>query len=261
MSPHTLPSPTRFPGLPDRLLEQYLCGELPTPEAQRVERAAGESPQLAAYLEQRRREQAAFAAQRPFGALAARLPAAAPRPVRSWLRRFALPALLTPALSAAALLLVLRPAERAAPGDVRVRGGVKAGLVVKRGQSVFAHAPGVALRPGDQVRLQVEDARGGHLAVLLLSDRGAVQGLYGLADAGGALRMAPGALTLPDSLVLDASPEREALYVVLAERALPEAELLGWLREAARGATFPPQPPAPGGARYAVLELPKEVSP
>lgn len=260
MSPSLPPTPQRFSGLPDRLLEQYLCGELPADEARRIEASAAQSPALARYLAERRREREAFAARRKFSPIAARVQAAPP-PLRRWLWPAAL---LAPALAAAALLLLVRPRTGEpgpAPEEVRVRGGVKAGLVVKRGEAVFAHAPGVTLRPGDQVRLQVEDARGGHVQVLLLSDRGQVQGLYGLEGAGGALRMAPGTLTLPDSLVLDASPEREALYVLLSDAALPEARLLGWLREAARGSRFPPQPPAPAGARYVVLELPKEVSP
>jgi hypothetical protein len=259
MSPLATPSPhVRFPGLPDQLLERYLCGELPAAEAARVEAAAERLPELAQHLAERRRDKAAFAAVRPFGPVAARIEAArAP----SRLRRLWPAALLAPALATALLLLLLRP-DAALTGDtLRVRGGVKAGLVVKRGAAVFPQEPGVALRPGDQVRVQVEDPRGGHLWVLALGDRGALHRLYGFTEVGGPLRMAPGALTLPGSLVLDASPEREALYVLLSDAPLAEADVTRWLQDAARGSTFPPRPPAPAGTRYAVLELAKEVQP
>lgn len=255
MSP--LASPSRFPELPDLLLERYLCGELPEAEAARVEAAASAQPALAAHLAERRQQKAAFAARRPFGPVAARIEAARPP---SRLRRLWPAALLAPVL-ATALVLLWVPGSGEAPDVLRVRGGVKARLVVKRGAAVFPQAPGVALRPGDQVRLQVEDPRGGRLWVLSLSDRGALHRLYGFREVGGPLQMAPGELTLPDSLVLDGSPEREALYVLVADAPHAEADVARWVQEAARGATFPPQPAAPAGVRYAVLELSKEVQP
>jgi hypothetical protein len=97
--------------------------------------------------------------------------------------------------------------------------------------------------------------------VLGLTERGAVTPLQGFAATGGALRLAPGKQMLAGSMELDAAPEREALYVLLASHALGDEEAHEWLRQAAQGATFPPHPAAPGASRYTVVELPKEVAP
>jgi hypothetical protein len=301
------PSVPRFPGIPDLMIERYLCGELSPEEALRVEEAARASPTLAAHLERRRAEQRAFATARPFDPVGARIEAQrsdeggratdAPRgllgaihcaaatlglvgsrrqatdshapdagtrthPARGLLAdlRWAIPALGLCAL--VAVIAVREPAPTGEVDTVRVRGGLTARVLVKRGEAVFEQVPGVVLRPGDRIRLEVEDAVGGAVYVVALSDRGRVTPLHGFPETGGAVTMAPGRLVLPGSLELDAAPEREALVVVLAPEAVrapaPE-QVLRWAAEATRGAEFPPRPAPLAGTRYALRELVKEL--
>jgi hypothetical protein len=253
MSPSPIP---RFPGLPDRLLEQYLCGELPAPEAARVEAAAQTQPELARYLDTRRREREAFLQRRPFSLVRGQLK---PPPRRlSFLPRWGAVAL-APALALGLVLLLPWRSEHG--NEVRVRGGVTARLVVKRQSAFFELSPGVVLRPGDRLRIEVDDVEGGHLYVLGLSERGVVTPLHGFESTGGALRLEPGRQVLPGSMELDAAPEREALYLLLAPRPLEEEAVRRWLREATRDASFPPHPAAPGDSRFSVVELPKEAAP
>lgn len=260
MSSPTVP---RFPGVPDLLIERYLCGELSPDEALRVEEAARASPALAAQLQSRRAEQRAFAAVRPFGPVRARLET--PRPSthgRGWGVHWALPALGLCALLALVTVLRELPTGGGVEDRIGVRGGLTARVLVKRGEAVFEQVPGVVLRPGDRVRLEVEDAEGGTVYVVALSDRGRATPLHGFAGTGGAVSMESGRMVLPGSLELDASPEREALVVVLAPRAgsapSPEA-VLRWVEEAARGTDFPPRPAPLAGTRYSLRELPKEL--
>ncbi|WP_426754394.1 hypothetical protein [Myxococcus sp. Y35] len=257
MSPPALP---RFPGVPDLMIERYLCGELSPEEARRVEDAARESPALAAHLRTRRAEQAAFTATRPFGPLRARM---APRREGEgrWrsLIRWVQPAL---ALCALIALLVIPWRSQTNEGErVRVRGGLTARLLVKRGEAVFEQAAGVVLRPGDRVRVEVEDVEGGLLYVLALSDHGSLTPLHGFPQTGGAVKMKPGRLVLPGSLELDAAPEREALVMVLTPDAAdaPSSEtVLHWMERATEGTDFPPRPEPLPSMRYIVRELHKE---
>ncbi|MFP2925295.1 hypothetical protein ACLESO_08770 [Pyxidicoccus sp. 3LG] len=329
------PSLPRFPGVPDLLIERYLCGELSSEEALRVEEAARASPELAAHLERRRAEQQAFAAVRPFAPVGARIETqqsrkreqaadargqvgdtlhraattlglagaghqAAEAGARGWVAgvihraatvlglagsrrqgadshsqdagtrnpaarglmadlRWALPALGLCAL--VAVIAVREPSSTNGDDTVRVRGGLTARVLVKRGEAVFEQRPGVVLRPGDRVRVEVEDVEGGTLYVVGLSDRGRATPLHGFEQTGGAVQMEPGRLLLPGSLELDAAPEREALVVVLAAKAkdapAPEA-VLQWVRESTRDTDFPPHPAPLPGTRYSLRELPKE---
>ncbi|AGC43720.1 hypothetical protein MYSTI_02404 [Myxococcus stipitatus DSM 14675] len=255
MNPTSIP---RFPGVPDLLLERYLCDELSAEEALRVEEAARVSPELSAHLRERRAEKAAFALVRPFGPVRERL--APPRQSR-WrgLWRWSLPVLVLGVGLTAVVprLIALEEVER-----VRVRGGLTARVLVKRGDVVFEQGPGVVLRPGDRVRVEVEDVAGGALYVLALSERGRVTPLQGFEITGGALSMAPGRWVLPGSLELDAAPEQEALVVVLASDSqdAPSPEVVQrWLEHAAREPDFPPSPMPLPGTRHAVRVLPKEL--
>ncbi|WIG92698.1 hypothetical protein [Myxococcus sp. SDU36] len=254
------PSHPRFPCVPDLLIERYLCGELSAEDAHRVEDAAQASPELAAHLRDRQAARSAFAATHPFSTIRTRL---APRPAGAlrwqWAYRWALPAF------AVCALMVLEVQRWKPPTDegeqVRVRGGLTARLLVKRGEAVFEQAPGVVLRPGDRVRVEVEDVEGGWLYVLALSDHGRLTPLHGFPQTGGTVRMAPGRLVLPGSLELDAAPEREALVMVLTPTTAdaPSAEaVLDWLERAAEGMDFPPRPAPLPSTRYIVRELPKE---
>lgn len=258
MSPASVP---QFEGVPDLLIERYLCGELPPDQALRVEEAARASPALALHLESRRASQRAFAAVRPFGPVRARLQAKQDG-TRWWIGvRWVLPAL---GLCAVLALVAVRSLPSGADGNdrVRVRGGLTARVLVKRGEAVFEQGPGVVLRPGDRVRVEVEDVEGGTLYVVALSDRGRTTPLHGFTQTGGTVGMEPGRMVLPGSLELDAAPEREALVVVLASRedGAPSAEaVLRWVEETARGSEFPPHPAPLAGTRYAVRALPKEL--
>ncbi|MFY1824873.1 hypothetical protein ACN47A_03090, partial [Myxococcus fulvus] len=177
MNPTSIP---RFPGVPDLLLERYLCDELSEEEARHVEEAARGSPALAAHLRERQAEKAAFALVRPFGPMRARLEA--PRPSR-WrgLWRWS-PSLLVLGIALAVVLPRLVTSEAAE--KVRVRGGLTARVLVKRGDAVFEQGPGVVLRPGDRVRVEVEDVDGGALYVLALSEHGRVTPLQGFEGTG-----------------------------------------------------------------------------
>ncbi|AKF86070.1 hypothetical protein MFUL124B02_21175 [Myxococcus fulvus 124B02] len=244
----------RFPGVPDLLLERYLCGELSREEARHVEEAARVSPALAAHLRERQAEKAAFSVARPFGPVRARL--APPRPsLWHWSR----PVLVLGVVLAAVLPRLVTPE---AVEKVRVRGGLTARVLVKRGDAVFEQGPGVVLRPGDRVRVEVEDVNGGALYVLALSEHGRVTPLQGFEATGGALSMGPGRWVLPGSLELDAAPEQEALVVVLASdpRSAPSPEAVQrWLEHAAREPAFPPSPTPLPGTRHTVHVLPKEL--
>ncbi|MCP3061488.1 hypothetical protein LXT21_22135 [Myxococcus sp. K38C18041901] len=255
MNPTSIP---RFPGVPDLLLERYLCDELTAEEARHVEEAARASPALAAHLRERQAEKAAFALVRPFGPMRARLEA--PRPSRwsgPW--RWS-PSLLV--LGIALAVMLPRLVTREEVEKVRVRGGLTARVLVKRGDAVFEQGPGVVLRPGDRVRVEVEDVDGGALYVLALSEHGRVTPLQGFETTGGALSMGPGRWVLPGSLELDAAPEQEVLVVVLASdvRDAPSPEAVQrWLEDSAREVDFPPSPTPLPGTRHAVRVLTKEL--
>ncbi|NVJ27064.1 MULTISPECIES: hypothetical protein [Myxococcus] len=255
MSTSSIP---HFPGVPDLLLERYLCDELSAEEARHVEEAAHASPALAAHLRERRAEKAAFALVRPFGPMRARLEA--PRPSR-WrvLWRWSQPVLVLGVVLAAVLprILSLEEVEK-----VRVRGGLTARVLVKRGDVVFEQGPGAVLRAGDRVRVEVEDVDGGALYLLALSEHGRVTPLQGFPATGGPLSMVAGRWVLPGSLELDAAPEQEALVVVLVSDAWnapsPEA-VQRWLEQSTREAGFPPSLTSLPGTRHAVRALPKEL--
>ncbi|AKQ68275.1 hypothetical protein A176_005187 [Myxococcus hansupus] len=255
MSPSSIP---RFPGVPDLLLERYLCDDLSAEEAERVEEAVRVSPALAAYLRERRAEKAAFTLVRPFGPLRARLETPPPSRWRG-LWRWSQPVLLLGVVLAVVLprFITFETVE-----TVRVRGGLTARVLVKRGEVVFEQGPGVVLRSGDRVRVEVEDAKGGVLYVLALSERGRVTPLQGFPSTGGALTLGPGRWVLPGSLELDDAPEQEALVMVLADDAgeapSPEA-IQRWLEQAAREGDFPPTLTPLPGTRHALRALPKEL--
>ena len=71
-----------FQAVPNRLLERYLCNELPPAAAAEVERAIAGDPELQAHVRERRAEQAAFKQLRPFAVILAQAPARPAR--RSW---------------------------------------------------------------------------------------------------------------------------------------------------------------------------------
>ncbi|MCP3060196.1 hypothetical protein LXT21_15540 [Myxococcus sp. K38C18041901] len=256
MSPSSLP---RFPGVPDLLIERYLCGEVTPEEAGSVEQAAHEMPLLAAYLEERRAAQSAFVRRRPFSNIEARLQETRPTPAWAGVERWVQPVLALCALLALGLPL-LRPAPDVEE-RIRVRGGLTTRLHVKRGDVVFEQAQDGALRAGDRVRLEVEDPVGGALYVLAVDGAGRVTPLHGFPETGGELRLEPGRILLPGSLELDTGSEREALVFVLTSstREAPSPTAVRrWLEQGARTAGFPPTLEPLPALRHAVRELPRE---
>lgn len=231
-------------------LDQWLAGELPPEPAARVDAhvssCASCQQERATRLDTRRQ----FAQQAPdFAALA--------RSARSGRRRW-LPAALTLAAAAAALLLVTRPTWRAEslaehPGGTRAKGsGASFGWVVRRGERVFAPAPEEPLRPGDALRFTVSTHEPVFVAILGLDAQGQLNVYHPDAERLSALE--PGAeQPLPAAFVLDAAPGDERLYGVFCRSALPVAAL----RDAV--ARAPDAPVVPDGCRVVRQILHKEA--
>jgi len=243
-------------GLSDRLLERFLTNDLPAEEQRCVQTVIDASPELTAYVAERRQDQAAFASTHPFSPIRARLEAQtapAERRAFAWLR---------PVLAAGALVIavtigvaLLRP-ERA---TIRVRGGVSATLVVKRQARVFEAVAGVPLKPGDQLRVRVDDPEGGLLYLLGLDEHGAVTWYVGGNGPIAAVRADAGTTTLPGSLTLDDSAMQEALILVLAKEPLTAAALKDWLKAAPPAPSFPPQLAPLAGARTLMIPISKDL--
>ena len=245
-------------GLSDRMLERFLCDDLSDEEKARVQRIVDTSPELTAYLAERRQDKAAFAATHPFAPIRAKLDA----PVRRSLFSARWGLWLVPSAALAGLIAIIAVGStlfRTEEPHIQVRGGMKAELVVKRADAVLAYGPAMALVAGDALRLNIEDPVGGWLWVLGLDEKGAVGVYYGAAQNGGPLFVRPGTFLTPDSLIVDDSRTREALYVVLGDRQLPEATLTVWLAAASSSESFPPHPQPLAGTRYAVLPLLKDA--
>jgi hypothetical protein len=196
-------------------LERHVAGDLEPTLAAEVEAGAQRDPRLAAWLEERRANADAFLVDPRRRSFAALVADAESSPARQWLRlrlRLILPGALLATAAAAALLVALDEPDRSA--RVRARGGVNVEAAVLRAGHSEVVTSGAVLRPGDRLRLSVDDARGGYLAVLLQEESGATSVVYGVAELG---RIAAGRHVLPDSLELDARLGRERLFVLLAD--------------------------------------------
>lgn len=196
-------------------VERYLAGEAPAEVRAAVEEMAAEDPAFASWLEERKRERQAFRLdprRRSFASLAAE---AEKRPRRprwaSLLWMGSAGAAL--AATAAVTLFLVGPKNRP---DIAVRGGVSVQAAVLRGGQAEVLRPGSALRPGDRIRLRIDDPHGGYVAVLLQERSCATEVVYAPDEVGA---LAPGSHTLPGSLELDEQLGEERLYVILsAER-------------------------------------------
>ena len=213
------PAWRRFPGISERTLMRYLCGELAPDELREVEQAAACCAELAEYLSLRKREREQFYEQHPFSLVRARIARSPAPPSARWRGWWAM-LVPTAVVAAAAALIALRP-SLFRPSEVVARGGFKATLFVKRSERVFEYSESTPVRPKDRLRVRIEDPHGGYVWVFGLSARGEVASYYG--DSSG-YRLGPGIALLPDSLEVDNSPTPEALYVVLSNPGRPS----GW---------------------------------
>jgi hypothetical protein len=191
-------------------LEEYLAGELDAERARSIEAAAENDPELASWLETRKKEQREFLfdpRRKSFAALvAAAQVKERPRPWR-WL----IP--LSATASVAAVLLVFMATIDPRP-VLRQKGSLSVRAAVLDGQASTILLGNRRLHPGDRLRLTVDDPQGGYLTVLLQEAGGKVDVLYAPAELG---RLAPGSHLLPDSLELDRALGRERLYVIMSE--------------------------------------------
>lgn len=218
--------PRRFEPLSDFELEAYVCGELSGAALERVERELATNAELRQYLELRQRTREEFVAKHPL-----QLPAAdsgvPPRPKTNSRRGVVAAWALGSALAAAGVLAVVVPhpsrdSEVSIARDtVRVKGEVfRADLYVKRGEQVWKHRPELGLRPGDQLRLQVESSHASYLTLLGRDAHRQIHTYY----AG--LRTQAGVYTVPDSLMLDSQEGDEQWLLVLSEQPLSADSLV-----------------------------------
>ena len=142
--------------------------------------------------------------------------------------------------------------------EVRVRGGLKVTLIVKRNERVFEYDQKVVLRPGDRIRIQVEDHQGGFLWVLGWNDRREVTFYYGQNPKGTLFSILPGSTLLPESLELDASQYQEAIVVVLSKQKYTPTQLVEWLQPIPWEESLPPSIEALPQTRIAVIPIRKE---
>ena len=227
--------------LPSRAtLEAYLVGDLAPAEIDAVERAMAADPSLEAWVSRRRTEQAAFAYEprrRPFAALVAE--AEGPASMRAkqgpglrWLWATAVAA-------SAASVVALTPALDDRGHDVvgpsiqstRIRAKGHAPQMTESTQLTVRAAlrsaagtrpmsSGDSVRPGDRLRLMVEDGEGGYATVLLEEESGDVSVLYHPEELG---RLEAGTHALPGSLEFDQKLGRERIYVIVSA-SVPDVE-------------------------------------
>lgn len=233
-----------FAPVRDIEIEAYLCGELDGSSRKALEAELERSDALSAYVAERQRARGRFLENHPFSL---QLPAAAPQRRDGsviWgglLAAVAVLSLIVPAKP------VRAPVETAWPeasrDTVRVKGdALSAELFVKRDAEVFRYRPGVALRPGDRVRISVESQRPGYLSVFGRDARGHVSVYY----AG--LLTSSGRYTVPDSLILDETDGDEQWVLVHSTDVQP---IERYVDAFTRG--------EPLGVPHAILQLHKEV--
>ncbi len=208
-------------------IEQFLVDELDGADTARVAAAIERDADLAAYVALRRASQQAFIAtspQRPVP-VAQVGPARAQRRVGPadddrglWERIAARWTSLVPALAAAAALVVFVSVPRG--GDDGGTAGVVARgealpltIVVRRGDAVFRHAPGMLVRGGDALRFEATTARALRCTVVGEDARAAVTVLA--AD----VPLPAGRSALAMSFVLDDAPGPERFVVACGDRA------------------------------------------
>ncbi|MEM7679059.1 MAG: hypothetical protein AAF449_24035, partial [Myxococcota bacterium] len=200
-------------------LEAYLAGELEAAAKASVEKAIRDDPRLADWVHDRQASRAAFAFEsrrRPFSSLLeeARSSGHAERRSQTWLALFAVAASL--ALIVAAPFVDFEDGSR-----TRIKGGLREAhgpmihAIKKTSVGVSALEHGGTARPGDRIRLMIDDIAGGYLTVLLEEEQsGEVSVLYAPDELG---RVAAGPRRLPGSIQLDDVLGRERIYVIMSD--------------------------------------------
>ncbi|WP_375769690.1 ActD-like protein [Archangium gephyra] len=231
-------SPTRTP---DWLLERIALGELPPEELARARARLLEEPDGAARLAALEADSAATLARHPPHVLARQVATQArlvqarrERPAR----RFPLAAALVPAITAAALVVLVRPPGSAPPGpeveETRVKGlAPRITVHRQRAGAAEALADGALAAPGDVVQLAYVAAGRAHGVIVSVDGRGTVT-LHAPESGTGSVPLAPaGTHALPGAYALDDAPGFERFFLVTAEAPFALEEVLAAARSLA----------------------------
>ena len=243
-------------------LEAYLVGELSPQATADVERAIEHDSSLAAWIDERKAEMAAFPFEprrRSFADLVAQADASpGPRTASGWgLAAWGLrgAAACFVAAGLALAFVNLGPEADPPPSGIRTKGGLTVRAAVRDERGVVgAFEPGASVRPGDQLRLMFEDPHGGFATVLLEEDSGAVSVLYRAEELG---RLTPGRHALPGGLLLDDALGRERIYVILSSQMPNVEQWMAEIRDFRRRRGFEHGWLPAGDARLGVLEYRK----
>jgi hypothetical protein len=235
--------------IPDLILEQYRLRELPSVEAQRVERLLSTDEALRHRLDALEQSDEEIARQYPASWLAPRIRARVPAPGGKAIF-WRIPLALT---AAATIVLLASPRRAIAPDPIappaveeRIK-GLKPSLTIYRRTAAGSEtlADRSVVRPGDLLRLGYNSARQPYGIVLSIDGRGLVTQHFPAAGDRAAPLARDGVTLLDSSYELDEAPGVERFYFVTGDTPFPIAPVL----EAARTA-------AAGGARPAPATLP-----
>jgi len=153
--------------------------------------------------------------------LARTMPHIERRAVRPIWRRAPWPALLVPALAAAAILLFVvlsgREGTTDQDGDLRIKGGATLQVFAHRNGHVFRVEDGAALAPGDRIRFVVYPADLPYLLIASVDGAGVVTVYfpYGGHESERLQDAAP-RIELPGSIALDAAPGPERIHAIFS---------------------------------------------
>lgn len=187
----------------DEAIERFLVDDLSASERDVVRRAIDDDAALRAYVEMREAERRAFVFEAP------RLLLPREKPSRAHVLSLRMTAFAGAfAMACALVFMIVRDDGVDIDSNVRMKGGaLPVDVVVRRDDRLFELAPGVPLRPGDALRIEVSAARAGFVSAVLVDAKGASL-VYD------AVPVPRGVSVLPDSLVLDDVTGAEAMHVV-----------------------------------------------
>lgn len=195
-------SAPRLFSVSDETIERFLVDDLSVAERDVVRRTVESDAALRAYINAREADRRAFVIEAPRLALPELLRNAKPRARTLPMRLTAFAGAF--AMACALVFMIVRDGD----DTVRLKGGaLPVDVVVRRDGRLFELAPGVTLRPGDALRIEVTSAQAGFVSAVLVDGRGASL-VYE------AVPIARGVSVLPDSLVLDDVTGAEALHVL-----------------------------------------------
>jgi hypothetical protein len=221
--------------VPDIVLERYRFHELPTPDAESLERRLREEPALRRRLEaieasDLEMERAGMPDRLAAGVrIRARSRAESPAPTRLAAARWLVPAAIV--VAAVAVVVVSLPS----PDRVK---GLKPSLTLFRKTAVGTETlePGSALRAGDVVRVAYQGAARPYGVILSIDGRGGVT-LHLPTSGRSAARLQPGdRVLLEQAYELDDAPRWESFYLVTGKAPFEVAPILDAARRAAAAA-------------------------